>query len=305
MFKKYFESISFAKLIQKDVESLGFIGSDNLMLAAFSQEFLTNDVKIFNVDKSIQDLLLNTNNQIFPRKMPYKHIFINIEIDFGTLNIKGIFVAEMAPQPEIKLSHRIRLFVFSWGIDNEDGALFFTKKSIAFEEDFNKFDDYMDDLNSFESLFYDQNIMKNVDKYSEIMPLVVCNFLDFLNNPNVKIINVLENKKRNEKRLVRKKNPVPEHNLLRISGDLKRYVGESHDLKNKSKKYSHKFWVRGHFRRYWKKERYSNLYNLFSKNKLSSDYYLDEENNVLMLWIPPHVKGKGMLISKPYELKGR
>jgi len=63
------------------------------------------------------------------------------------------------------------------------------------------------------------------------------------------------------------------------------------------------FWVRGHFRRYWDKNKYKSLYNKFESNKLSSKYYLDKKYKVLVSWIYPYVKGKGILVDTVYSLK--
>ena len=305
MFKNYDDSVVFANVIQKNISELGFHGSDNNLLMLFSHMFLENDVKIFNVDKSIKSVLLNTNNKIFPRKMPYNDIFINVDFNVGLLDIKGIYVHRTTPPKDLVKTHRDRLFVFTWGFDRDDGAPFFSNKNIAFEDDYSELDDLVDLLKVSESELYDDTDMTSIKEYEKIYPLFVCNFLDFLNNPNIEIINKPVDENRNKKRILRNKNPIPEHNILRITGELKKYINDFSKTSTGAKKYTHKYYVRGHVRRYWKKERYSNLYDLFLNKKLSTEYYMDDEYHVLMQWIPPYIKGRGMLISKPYELKGR
>lgn len=306
MFKKYYETIDFAKAISHNVNLMGFHGMDNNILLGFSHLFLNTDVKIFTIENSIKDVLLNTSNKIFPRNLPYSSIYIDVDLDFGTLVTKGIFVNKIPSPKEIKKVLGKRIFVFSWGYDKSDGAVFFSHKNILFEENLTNLDDVMTNIYESDSLLYEESYeMSDVNKFSNTMPLFVCNFLDFLNNPNVKIINKPENNKQNVKRGLRNKNPIPQYNMLRISGDLKKYMGMIFSNKRNNKNFSHKFWVRGHFRRYWKKDRFQNLYKSYSDNELSDEYYMDNEYQVLMQWIPPYIKGKGMLVSKPYELKGQ
>jgi len=65
--------------------------------------------------------------------------------------------------------------------------------------------------------------------------------------------------------------------------DTKDYVNELNS--SGSFEYSHKFWVRGHFR------------------SLRSERY--KEKRGIRIWIPPFVKGKGILMGKSYRLRGK
>lgn len=69
--------------------------------------------------------------------------------------------------------------------------------------------------------------------------------------------------------------------------------------------YSHKFWVRGHFRHFWHKK-YKGLYELYKKGKLKrieGQQYIMDEEGTLKLWILPHIKGHGILIDSRYKLR--
>ena len=73
---------------------------------------------------------------------------------------------------------------------------------------------------------------------------------------------------------------IPSTFTIRITGKLKEYID---DIESKGLwTYAYKFWVRGHFRTF-KDPRY-------------------KENVGKRLFIPPFIKGKGMLIEKDYLL---
>lgn len=106
-------------------------------------------------------------------------------------------------------------------------------------------------------------------------------FINFLNNPEVSFIETNFNKTQNIKRISKGKLPLPTRTIIQINGELKRYL-YNYETQNKNNPYSHKFWVRGHFRHF------------------NSDKYKLKKGQVK--WILPFTKGKGILINKTYEV---
>jgi len=112
--------------------------------------------------------------------------------------------------------------------------------------------------------------------------LFICNFLDFLNNPEVKLIHIERTEEQNNKRIRNGKLPLPPQEFIRVTGALKIYLDKLKS--NKEFSYSCRFWVRGHFRTLRSERRY--------KDKVGSK-----------IWIVPYLKGEGLLIQKPYLIK--
>ena len=112
--------------------------------------------------------------------------------------------------------------------------------------------------------------------------IFICNFLDFLNDPEVELKTIKRSEKNRERRIKNGKMPIPPINFIIVTGKLKIYQdGISSGIHFD---FSCKFWVRGHFRRLIDEERYG-------------------ESAGKRIWIKPYIKGKGILKDKNYKLK--
>ena len=115
---------------------------------------------------------------------------------------------------------------------------------------------------------------------------------------------LLKNQVNTERRVSKGRYPLPSYNKIYVKGYLAKYLSqlESDELNTR---FSHRFWVRGHFKRFWNKERYKRLYDSYEKGKLKNfegkQYGVDE--GVLRIWVYPYIKGEGLLIEKGYQLK--
>lgn len=108
----------------------------------------------------------------------------------------------------------------------------------------------------------------------------VLNFLDFLNDPDVEFIHIDRSKKM-FKKIKKGGAPTPSSNRIIVKNKLKRYINNL--KKGGHMTYSHRFWVRGHWRTYD---------NPYFKKVLGRKQ-----------WIKPYIKGDGLLVPKTYELK--
>jgi hypothetical protein len=123
-----------------------------------------------------------------------------------------------------------------------------------------------------------------LDKSSKsfVTDFVRC-LLHFLTNPEVKLLEVHRGKKNKQRRLRQGKRPLPTSFKIRVDGYLKEYINELQS--GGSFSYSHRFWVRGHFR------------------TLKADRYKD--NIGTRVWVRPYIKGEGVLINKKYEVESK
>ena len=229
--------------------------------------------KVFMVDDDVSQLLYMTKNKVYERKTPFDNFFINTSFTLkdGTL-LKGILVFKHKILGEYKFTAAPLLirkngdFAFNSDFAFMFFGLFSSKIKRSITQD-NVFES--DDINAFKLL-----------KGGEIQNFV-CNFLDFLNNPEVEIVEVERDEEQNKKRIARDKIPLPPSFLVQVTGTIKKYIGGLRSSGHFS--FSHRFWVRGHFR------------------TLRAERYGD--NIGMKRWIFPYIKGEGILIKKAYNVK--
>ena len=107
------------------------------------------------------------------------------------------------------------------------------------------------------------------------------NFLNFLHNPEVEYLLNTRSETNIERRIKQGKPIIPASAVIKLSGYLKQYVETL--TAHSGFTHNYRFWVRGHFRELraekWKQKRGQRI------------------------WIPPFLKGNGIIFQKPYELK--
>ena len=103
-------------------------------------------------------------------------------------------------------------------------------------------------------------------------------FLNFLNNPEVEYVEHKRSDKNRERREKKGLPVIPSSFSIKIDGKLREYIDEMR--RGEGWDYSHRFWVRGHFR------------------DLTSPRYSEKKR----IWILPYIKGKGVLIDKTYKV---
>jgi hypothetical protein len=119
-------------------------------------------------------------------------------------------------------------------------------------------------------------------KELEQLRIFAANFIDFINDPEIITIKNTPNQRENEIRKRKNKPSRPISYEIELSNPLKLYIKQLRQ--GKSFNYSHRFWVRGHWRHYTNK-RYINI--RYKKQ-----------------WIKPFIKGSGILVdNKNYILK--
>lgn len=249
----------------------------------------------------------NKNDQF---KLPFPVMFIDVSfkkdemqklgIDIGYDEIIGIMVSEaylFTEEEQRRMDREIRLGVFDRSIvdkyDKDDfnkvgSGLRITICSLHQPGEYGRiwFDTFNVNINVFDE-YKDYNLkIKKVDstdpKARKFIHLFTLNFINFLHDTRVKIVTVDEDKKRNAKRIKKGKVPIPKRKIIKLTGDLKIYT-DNLKKDRKTWEYSHSWWVRGHYRvlrdpEYWGKKAGTRIF------------------------IPPHIKGKGVLVEKTYEV---
>ncbi len=221
--------------------------------------------KVFKVDEEISELLLRTDNKVYKRKLPFNNFFIDVSISLNKHWMGDI----QTGSPDFLITG---IWVLSADIFDGDYTdtiqIYLPKEWISGEENYR----VMHNFTLFESKKH---------KLYDFIRTYVCNFLDFLNNPEAELITVERTKEQNKKRILRGKNPLPPQIFVNITGKLKIYLDELKS--NTDFSYNHRFDVRGHFR------------------TLRSEKWKDSRG--MKIWIPPYIKGKGIYIKKVYDVK--
>ena len=121
-----------------------------------------------------------------------------------------------------------------------------------------------------------------------------------MNHQDIKTIIRKPKKKINEKKIKRRKTPIPIITNIRVTGKLREYTNSIETGQHKP--YSYRFDVRAHYRRFKNKEKYKGLYST-PLNKLHEQGYQIDPDGTILRWIPTYQKGHGIYIKKDYSLE--
>ena len=117
-------------------------------------------------------------------------------------------------------------------------------------------------------------------KTQKFIHLFSLNVINFINNPEIELQEQHYDEQRMyRKRIQERKIPIPRRTVIKLTGELKRYVQDLHQ--GAQWHYGYRFWVRGHFRTF-RAERYS------------------DEVRGKRIWVLPFQKGEGLLVEKAY-----
>lgn len=207
-----------------------------------------------------------TANKIGLRKMAFDQMMILNTIPLNKETMRGLIITKIIANDTFKESINGYCFV-----EHEDGRGQIYRVNLEIEDIQNP-------------KIPEGEIWTNEDTLlTRNIRLFICNFLDFLNNPEIEYIEVNRTPEQNEKRIKRGKTPIPNYTFVKVMGQLKIYLNELNS--GKEFEYSHRFWVRAHYR------------------TLRSDKWKFKKGT--RIWIPCFIKGKGLLIEKPYLITKR
>lgn len=242
---------------------------------------LMKEAKYFEIPDNINLLLQNTSNEIRKVRMPHYFLFLDFSIVIydtifhSALITDLIQIKEKLKNKELIKDTPSKIDVMSF-FSSEEG------------DGWVKFD----------------LLKPSKDKYIKKLQEYIFNFVDFVNNEDVKLMFREKTEKNQERRVKNNKIPLPSFRRIYVIGYLKKYLDQlqSDELKTR---FNHRFWVRGHFRRFLDKTKYKKLYTQFEKGELKNiegkTYNL--EDSFLRIWVYPYIKGEGILVGGKYKLK--
>jgi len=244
--------------------------NESFKISTYMLNVIKNGV-IFRPTEDVMNLLEQTDiSENIKIKLPFDIIFIDYAFKIGQLKIDGISLLNMRTVDSYgEITPRI--MIISTGVDTNDYSNFYIYDYI------NSIDTDLKKINNF-------NIIDRQEKYVElkiVTPIITKlakNFIHLLNSQNYKMIVSETTKEQNDKRIKRGKSPIPTIRHISLDEETKLYYQNIRLSEHRG--FSHKFWVRGHFR------------------NLKSDRY----ENTKTLWIKPYIKGQGILIKKEYKV---
>lgn len=228
--------------------------------------------KRFEIDERIKKLLMLTDppkldNELL--KLPFPSIFIDTsftkeEYKIDSNNLEGLLIVPHKVD-EIREGHEIKADMFIvYNVTREDKKIWLNTCVITTKANTK--------VSHLRTLPQDYKLIKQF----------LFNFLLFLNQPEVKIKEVERTQKNIERRIRQGKVPLPPKMVISLTGYLNDYINKIEQLERSGFSYSHRFWVRGHFR------------------TLRSPRW--KEKVGMRIWIPPFIKGQGQLLNKSYSL---
>lgn len=252
--------------------------------------------KVFELDNDITTMLYHTKNKVRPTKLPFPITWLETELKLYNIwtrtplglrkmpwvKYHGFLIYEGLPVKESMLKGE-KLIVLESNVlieQNYPNIYIFSVYEDETGMGHIKFSLYKE----YEDLIASKKELRLWAKERNQLRQFIMSFLDFLYNPEVQIVEVLRSAKTQEKRIRKGKLPLPEiRRVIRVTGVLKQYINRLREGRHFH--YSHRFWVRGH----WRHFRHSRYVNLRGKR----------------VWIPPFIKGSGILINKSYKLVDR
>ena len=226
--------------------------------------------RIFKIPQQISEMFLHTT-PIKTYLLPYETVFLEQQIKVDEkLSIKGILVNQIPNHLKNELNNPDENLC--WCVSNliVDGK----KATVTFligETQHDREQTYGEDLQP--------ELGQRHVKYIEN---IVFNFLCFVNSPDIEYVTKIDTPRDTKIRKRKGKPQRPPIASIILTDPIKRYL--SKQRLGEKMVYSHRFWVRGHWRTLRNIKRYG-------------------ENTGKNIWIKPYIKGDGLLINKNYELR--
>jgi len=235
--------------------------------------------KIFEIDEKIANLLKKTKSPVRPTRLPYPIVFLDTTLElenvywvtltsegkivekvFSKVKYRGFLLIETAD--EIAPGYP-NIIIFS--IPQEEEGFGHLRMSLYKEYP--------------KTTYRDRRQAKMWKRERDRIRNFIMSFLNFLHEPEIEIIEKPPREIVYKVGGIRRRISAP-RKVVQVRGVLREYVRKLY--KGKKFTYSHRFWVRGHWRH------------------LKHPRFTHKRGQII--WIPPHIKGKGILIEKPYKL---
>ncbi len=243
---------------------------------------ILSESKYFEVPDNINLLLQNTSNEIKKIRLPFFYVFLDTKLVVYDKTFYCLQIQDRTQLREIAIQKGLDVKNIPKGID----ILTFWETSEGVG--WNKIELYEKDRN----------------KYHNKIREYVLNFVDFVNNEEVKLMFRERTEKNIQRRIQKGRIPLPSFNKIYLVGYLAKYLNKL-ETQELGTRFTHRFWVRGHYRRFLDKKKYKKLYEQYKKGELNNfeGKKYNIEKGFLKIWVLPYIKGEGMLIEKRYKLE--
>ncbi len=259
---------SFKKSIEKEIDYAGLEDYFDKI-----EYICLNDAKIFEISDDISNVLASNDCEL--DKLPFEEIFIDSKHKIYDRTYLGHFIFHTLFEDKNDEKCTTVLSLYSSYNKSEEQCL------------------WMD------LIYLGKN--EEQDKYTKRVISFISSFTNFVNEPDVKLIEQIRSVSNERRRLERGRIALPSKNYsIVLHGELRRFVDEF-NINHSSITYSHKFEVRGHYMHFRDKTKYRKLYALDDNSLKKSGYIL--VNGMIKKWKRPFFKGRGMLVKKNYEVK--
>lgn len=213
-------------------------------------------IKLTNIEEDIDHDILH---------LPYQLTFINTDFTQGDFNL----------EENIRFKG---LLIISDNYELKESII----TSIAFKSD----DTRVLNIKLDENLEFTKEENEEYEAAKHLRDWII-NFLYFLNTQKEVEYRQVKRNKKNQRSYERKREkenrPIIDNKVkLDLSGEMKKYINNLRDMKDSH--YSHRFWVRGHWRTLRDKEHYG-------------------DNAGTRIWIKPYLKGEGVVVKKDYDVE--
>lgn len=237
-------------------------------------KILLANAHLFSIEKNITQALQKTDN-IMKSTMPFDDIIIVPEnLEFENQKVVSIAIINLSVNSVLLKKNFHKAYCLT--IKNNEGII--TAPMFLFDKESQESSNSISFINDVSKGNFG-NYVSN--RQMRLTQKFCISFLEFLNNPEVEIIEHKPLEDHNQKRIMQNKTPLPTRANIRITGKLKVYL-ENFRRQAQQYGYSHRFWVRGHFM-HWRSDRYTNM-----QGKKT--------------WVLPYIKGEGILINKTYQV---
>lgn len=243
-----------------------------------------DEAKVFVVEEDVVPILLHTD--CCDENFPFPSIFIDTKVQIRDRTYFGFHVGSYYTE---KSKYKAILTIYSKYIEHKGEMVkFLIPDFILLKKD-----------ESNEQLPFRQK-----DYYHNQIRNFAFSFCAFINEPDVAIITHPLNPKNNIRRIERGIMPLPEHRNVVIRGKLRIYVDEIKEWQGGTHRpFSYRFWVRGFYRHFFDKKKYSKIYALSDEDRKKAGITSSEKHKgVLRVFVKPFIKGQGILIKQSWEV---
>ncbi len=262
-------TVEFAKSI-KDIEpqkNQEYVGLKEFgeYVSKITNQDINKYLRLVEVEEDIMPLVINTDNKIFYRNLFFPSVFLNNEIKFEHVLVKGILICDINTKEDYNIT--------ALCLDLRDKG-FYTAIFSLIKHD--------EDRSSLKS----KDDIKFSTRLNDYLRSIVCNFVDLVegNDEDIDVVEIITTREQKLKRIKRGKIPFPTKIFIKAKKEFKKYVQEfNKKLEDSEKKgFGYKFLVMGHFMHF------------------RSDRYIHAKGT--KKWVKPFMKGEGILISKDYKV---